>query len=34
VTKWIQTGCLQDRRSMPAKPSSPSYFQEFLSRHW
>jgi transposase len=34
VTKWVQSGCLQERHPMPLKPSSPSYFQEFLSRQW
>jgi transposase len=34
VTKWIQSGCLQARRPTPPKPSSPSYFQDFLSRQW
>ena len=28
AAKWIQSGCLQHRRPMPPKPSSPSYFQE------
>jgi transposase len=34
VTKWVQSGVLHDRRPAPLKPSSPSYFRDFLLRQW
>lgn len=34
VAKWIQSNCPPHRQATPPKPSSPSYFQDFLWRQW
>ena len=34
VAKWIKTGFPLHRRRLALKPSSPLYFEEFLTRRW
>ena len=34
IAKWVETDALPHRRRLTLKPSSPLYFQDFLSRRW